>query len=150
MFAQFARWLSPPQTAHSLYIALVEQSRQPVFYTYLGVPDSLDGRFELILIHLFLFLRRMTPEQMWDSFTTLIHTAPDLPNVPLREATDTFLANARKLGEALEHLTPTELLQRADITSEVFRKNAAQFKVLQQGIAEAQKRAREWLSVKHH
>ncbi|MDZ4401727.1 DUF1549 domain-containing protein [Prosthecobacter sp.] len=85
-------------------------------------------------------LRRMTPEQMWDSFTTLIHTAPDLPNVPLREATDTFLANARKLGEALEHLTPAELLQRADITSEVFRKNAAQFKVLQQGIAEAQKR----------
>lgn len=85
-------------------------------------------------------LRRMTPEQMWDSFTTLIHTAPDLPNLPLREATDTFLANARKLGEALEHLTPAELLQRADITSEVFRKNAAQFKVLQQGIAKAQKR----------
>ena len=85
-------------------------------------------------------LRRMTPEQMWDSFTTLIHTTPDLPNLPLREATDTFLANARKLGEALEHLTPAELLQRADITSEVFRKNAARFKVLQQGIAEAQKR----------
>ncbi|MDP1588519.1 MAG: DUF1553 domain-containing protein, partial [Prosthecobacter sp.] len=85
-------------------------------------------------------LRRMTPEQMWDSLATLIHTAPDLPNVPLREAADTFLANTRKLGAALENLTPAELLQRADITSEVFRTNAAQFKVLQQGIAEARSR----------
>lgn len=85
-------------------------------------------------------LRRMTPEQMWDSFITLIQPAPDLPNLPLREATDVFLANARKLGTALEKMPSAELLERADLTSEIFRKNVAQFKVLQQQIAEAQKR----------
>jgi hypothetical protein len=85
-------------------------------------------------------LRRMSAEQMWDSFTTLINTAPDLPNLPLREATDVFLTNSRKLGDALEHLTPEELLQSAHVTSEVFRAHAAQFKVLQQKIADAHKR----------
>lgn len=85
-------------------------------------------------------LRRMSAEQMWDSFTTLINTAPDLPNLPLRETTDVFLSNTRKLGDALEHLTPEELLQSAQVTSEVFREHAAQFKVLQQQIAEARKR----------
>ncbi len=85
-------------------------------------------------------LRRMTPEQMWDSLATLIHTSPDLPNLPLRESTSVFLANTRKLGSALEHLSGTELLERADMTSQVFRDHAARFKVLQEGIAEARKR----------
>lgn len=31
-------------------------------------------------------LRRMTAEQMWDSFVTLINPNPDMPNEPLREA----------------------------------------------------------------
>ncbi|MDZ4289253.1 MAG: DUF1549 domain-containing protein [Prosthecobacter sp.] len=86
-------------------------------------------------------LRRMTAEQIWDSFTTLINAQPDLPNLELRKQTDTFLANARKLGEAIDNLSPEELLQRADITSEIFRTNAARFKELQKQIAEA--RARE-------
>jgi hypothetical protein len=85
-------------------------------------------------------LRRMSPEQMWDSFIALIQPAPDLPNLPLRVATDVFLANERKLGEAIDHLSSTELLQRADITSEVFRKNVAKFKELQQQLAEARER----------
>lgn len=86
-------------------------------------------------------LRRMTAEQMWDSFTTLINAQPDLPNIELRKQTDTFLANARKLGEAIDNLSPEELLQRADITSEIFRTNAVRFKELQKSLAEA--RARE-------
>ncbi|HCN30146.1 MAG TPA: hypothetical protein DIT64_15685 [Verrucomicrobiales bacterium] len=85
-------------------------------------------------------LRRMTAEQMWDSLATLIHTAPDLPNVPQREEKDRFLTNSRKLGDALENLSPAELLERADRTSEVFKTNAAEFKKLQQQIAEARKR----------
>ena len=34
--------------AHRLYAALVEQARQPVFYADWGVPDSRDGRLELV------------------------------------------------------------------------------------------------------
>lgn len=43
--------------AQELYIALVQQSRNPFLYTDCAVPDTLDGRFDLILLHLFLFLR---------------------------------------------------------------------------------------------
>lgn len=43
--------------AQELYIALVQQSRNPFLYLECQVPDTLDGRFDLILLHLFLFLR---------------------------------------------------------------------------------------------
>jgi cytochrome b pre-mRNA-processing protein 3 len=36
---------------------IVAQARLPVFYQLYGVPDTVDGRFELILLHLYLFLR---------------------------------------------------------------------------------------------
>jgi cytochrome b pre-mRNA-processing protein 3 len=45
--------------AEELYAAVVAQARRPEFYARLGVPDSLDGRFELIALHLFLALRRL-------------------------------------------------------------------------------------------
>ena len=48
--------------AHSLYLAVVEQARRPVFYSHIGAPDSLDGRFEMILIHAVLLLRRLRDE----------------------------------------------------------------------------------------
>lgn len=48
--------------AHSLYLAVVAQARRPVFYSRLGVPDSVDGRYELIVIHAVLLLRRLRDE----------------------------------------------------------------------------------------
>jgi cytochrome b pre-mRNA-processing protein 3 len=47
------------RTAASLYAAAVAQARQPAFYTALGVPDTLDGRFELIVLHVHLLCRRL-------------------------------------------------------------------------------------------
>jgi len=44
--------------AHHLHTALAEQSRKPAFF-HGGVPDTLDGRFELIALHAFLTLRRL-------------------------------------------------------------------------------------------
>lgn len=44
------------------YIALVRAARNPFFFTSLGVPDTLDGRFELILLHLFLLQQRLHEE----------------------------------------------------------------------------------------
>ena len=40
----------------------VEQARQPRFYTEMGVPDTVDGRFDMIALHVFLVLRRLKPE----------------------------------------------------------------------------------------
>ena len=65
MFAQFARWFKPSATttqAHALYIALVRQARQPFFYTHAGVPDTVDGRFDQILLHCFLLTHRLRQE----------------------------------------------------------------------------------------
>ena len=53
----------PPEAARDTYIALVAQARNPFFFTTLGVPDTLDGRFEMIVLHLFLLEHRLVAEQ---------------------------------------------------------------------------------------
>jgi len=50
------------ESARRLYAALVRQARQPGFYTVCGVPDTVDGRFDMILLHAFLLLRRLKRE----------------------------------------------------------------------------------------
>jgi cytochrome b pre-mRNA-processing protein 3 len=45
--------------ALKLYARIVEQARRPEFYGHAGVPDSLDGRFEMISLHMFLVLNRL-------------------------------------------------------------------------------------------
>jgi cytochrome b pre-mRNA-processing protein 3 len=49
--------------ALGLYGAIVEQARRPVFFTSGGVPDTIDGRFELIALHVFLVLNRLKAER---------------------------------------------------------------------------------------
>ena len=46
-------------TIAALYGAIVAQSRDPRFYEAYGVPDTALGRFDLILLHLALVLRRL-------------------------------------------------------------------------------------------
>ena len=48
-----------PATA-ALYDACVAAARQPAFYARCGVPDSVDGRFDLVLLHVLLVMRRLT------------------------------------------------------------------------------------------
>src|SRR5487761_983326 len=43
----------------ALYGAVVAAARNPAFYAEWGVPDTLDGRFELIALHAFLAIRRL-------------------------------------------------------------------------------------------
>jgi cytochrome b pre-mRNA-processing protein 3 len=42
-----------------LYGAIVAQARAQAFYADLGVPDTLEGRFDMIVLHLALVLRRI-------------------------------------------------------------------------------------------
>lgn len=44
----------PPAAVEATYIALVAAARNPFFYESLGVPDTIDGRFEMLVLHLFL------------------------------------------------------------------------------------------------
>jgi cytochrome b pre-mRNA-processing protein 3 len=41
---------------------VVAQARRPGFFSELGVPDTVDGRFELIVLHAFLYLHRLKRE----------------------------------------------------------------------------------------
>jgi cytochrome b pre-mRNA-processing protein 3 len=45
--------------ARRLYEAIVAQGRRPEFYRDWGVPDTLDGRFDMIALHSFLVLHRL-------------------------------------------------------------------------------------------
>jgi cytochrome b pre-mRNA-processing protein 3 len=45
--------------AHRLYTHLVAQARRPEFYLAGGVPDTVEGRFEMISLHVYLALRRL-------------------------------------------------------------------------------------------
>lgn len=45
--------------AYELHTAIVHASRRPVFYESFAVPDSLDGRFDLLCLFASLVLRRL-------------------------------------------------------------------------------------------
>jgi len=53
----FRRFGADPAAA--LYGQLVVQARQPAFYTVCAVPDTVQGRFEMIALHAFLIMRRL-------------------------------------------------------------------------------------------
>jgi len=44
---------------HVLYGTIVAQARSAAFYTDYGIPDTVEGRFELIVLHLVLVLDRL-------------------------------------------------------------------------------------------
>ena len=50
------------QVARSLYGSSVTAARAPLLYAAWGVPDTLQGRFELIALHVALLLRRLGGE----------------------------------------------------------------------------------------
>ncbi|WP_147430937.1 ubiquinol-cytochrome C chaperone family protein [Oceanibaculum indicum] len=58
----FSRTARRRYSADSLYLALVALAREPRFYTELGVPDTVDGRFEMLSLFVYLALRRLRRE----------------------------------------------------------------------------------------
>src|SRR5215208_769419 len=50
----------PAQLAgRALYLRAVEQARAPELYATLGAPDTVEGRFELYSLHVYLLLERL-------------------------------------------------------------------------------------------
>ncbi|WP_027577347.1 ubiquinol-cytochrome C chaperone family protein [Bradyrhizobium sp. WSM1743] len=54
---------TPSGTIEAIYGMIVTQAREPIFYRDLGVPDTVNGRFDLLLLHLWLLLRRLRTAQ---------------------------------------------------------------------------------------
>ena len=69
MYGALRKWFipKPPAETQATYIALVAAARNPFFYTDLAVPDTLDGRFDLIVLHLFLVQHRLIEGGVSDS-----------------------------------------------------------------------------------
>jgi len=58
ILARFRR-NSQVRTIHALYGAIVAQARSVTFYADYRVPDTVEGRFDLIVLHLVLLLNRL-------------------------------------------------------------------------------------------
>ena len=55
LLARLGRDAPPRRT----YRQIVVQARQPAFYAGLGVPDTVSGRFDMIVLHAFLLFERL-------------------------------------------------------------------------------------------
>jgi cytochrome b pre-mRNA-processing protein 3 len=75
-------------TARELYRSIVEQSRRPEFFVEYGVPDTPTGRFEVLVLHLFLVMHRMREE---DGLAVLARSLSE-------EAILDFDRNMREMG----------------------------------------------------
>jgi cytochrome b pre-mRNA-processing protein 3 len=53
--------LAPRGTIETIYGMIVTQAREPLFYRDLGVADTVNGRFDLLVLHLWMVLRRLRP-----------------------------------------------------------------------------------------
>jgi cytochrome b pre-mRNA-processing protein 3 len=89
----FDRWFArkPPEHSEEVYRRIVAQARRPEFYGGAGVPDSLDGRFEMLALHLFLVLHRLKRARGEPACAALAQALAD------RTAAD-LDANLREMG----------------------------------------------------
>ena len=96
----------PAQAAgRALYARTVDQARRPALYAEFGCPDTVEGRFELYSLHVYLLLARLkgqgpaaaeTSQALFDTYLSGLDNA-------LRElgVGDTVVGKRmRKLGEA--------------------------------------------------
>lgn len=60
VFGLFPRRDGPaPSATERVYAGIVAQARAPFFYRDLGVPDTVMGRYEMIVLHAFLYFHRL-------------------------------------------------------------------------------------------
>lgn len=62
MILRFFRRDEARATIEGLYGAIVAQARDPALYTDFAVPDTVEGRFEMILMHAFALFHRLKDE----------------------------------------------------------------------------------------
>jgi cytochrome b pre-mRNA-processing protein 3 len=88
-FNQFRKPRMPSRgTIEAIYGMIVTQAREPLFYRDLGVRDTVDGRFDLLVLHLWMVLRRLKP----------IEGGTDLAQTLFDRFCDDMDANLREMG----------------------------------------------------
>jgi cytochrome b pre-mRNA-processing protein 3 len=88
-FNHFRKPQMPPRgTIEAIYGMIVAQAREPLFYQAMGVPDTVNGRFDMVLLHLWMVLRRVRP----------IQAGPDLSQALFDHFCGDMDDNLRELG----------------------------------------------------
>jgi cytochrome b pre-mRNA-processing protein 3 len=122
------------QAAEALISALSARARLPVFYRKFGVADTIDGRFDLLVLHAWLVLERLSQQKLDALAQALIDGLFIQFDEALREQgagdmgmsrrmtkmADAFYGRLKVYGEAAD----TEALAAA-IVRNVFRGDAA-------------------------
>lgn len=62
MILRFFRRDEARATIEGLYGAIVAQARDPALYTDFAVPDTVEGRFEMVVLHAFALFHRLKDE----------------------------------------------------------------------------------------
>ena len=62
MIFGFFRRPHEDERTRAIYAAIVAQARRPAFYSGFAVPDTLEGRYEMLMLHAFLYLHRLKTE----------------------------------------------------------------------------------------
>lgn len=94
------------QQGRSLYSAVVAQARRPEFYADLGVPDTLDGRFDMIVLHAFLVMDRLKGlgEEAEGAARALVEALFDDMDASLRELGVADLGVGRRVKQMMDGL----------------------------------------------
>jgi cytochrome b pre-mRNA-processing protein 3 len=109
-----------------LYVAAVEQSRQPAFYERLGAADTVEGRFEIYTLHVVLLLHRLkhqgdqageTGQGLFDAYIRGLDDALREMGVgdlsvgkKMRKLGEAFYGRVKSYDQALEALPDREPL----------------------------------------
>ncbi len=63
MFKAFFRKDPALEAGRALYGAAVDQARTPALYRDFGAPDTVEGRFEQVALHVYLIMRRLKGDE---------------------------------------------------------------------------------------
>ena len=88
-------------------------------------------------------LRRMTAEQMWDSFVTLINPSPDMINQANRDAMEQRILQAKKIADSVDSLSPEEALEGLKKAATIYGMNRQRTEGQQKLYAEARTASRD-------
>ena len=88
-------------------------------------------------------LRRMSAEQMWDSFVALINPNPDMPNEVARQAMEQRVLQSKKTFDSINALEPEKVLAALEVAAKKYEGQASAVEKQQKLIAEAREKAKD-------
>ncbi len=73
LFKGFSRYSKVDQlAADDMYAAALSHSRMPDFYIRYGVPDSFDGRFEMLVLHIYLIFYKLRKHKKYKDLSQCV------------------------------------------------------------------------------